>query len=218
VIPDIPGSFSWFVRDPDLEPEAVTEPEPVPEPQAQPQPVAVAPVTPVEPEQRGSLNRRVRGAQLPEGALGTPVAAAAAAAAEQEAATTRPAHNADAVREAMDVFQEAFARAASAEPAAAAAPPDWPPRHEPAGVNSPLPQRVPAPPPPPMMHPPGGGGQLSRRTPGANLAPGLRDTPSAPPPPRPVSLAPQRDPEAERSAFDGWTAALAKAEEQTSSE
>jgi hypothetical protein len=32
---------------------------------------------------------------------------------------------------------------------------------------------------------------------------------------RPQNVAPHRDPEAERMAFEGYTAALAKAEEQT---
>jgi signal transduction histidine kinase len=59
---------------------------------------------------------------------------------------------------------------------------------------------------------PAGPAPLTRRTPGANLAPGLRDTsPGAavrrhtPPP---------RNPEAERAAFDGFVAGLAEADRQ----
>src|SRR5207247_1021705 len=54
---------------------------------------------------------------------------------------------------------------------------------------------------------------LTRRTPGANLAPGLRDAPSGTPLRRPAG--PQRrDPEADRAAFDGFVAGLAAADRQ----
>jgi hypothetical protein len=55
---------------------------------------------------------------------------------------------------------------------------------------------------------------LSRRVPGASLAPGLRDT-AAPPPSRPAAM--PRDPEAERAAFDGYAAGVAQAGHQTQS-
>src|SRR5439155_1715940 len=51
---------------------------------------------------------------------------------------------------------------------------------------------------------------LTRRTPGANLAPGLRDAPSGAPTRRPA-VAQQRDPEADRAAFDGFATGLAAA-------
>jgi len=60
--------------------------------------------------------------------------------------------------------------------------------------------------------PPAGPVSLTRRTPGANLAPGLRDTtPGAAV--RRHTPAP-RDPEAERAAFDGFVAGLAEADRQ----
>ncbi|OLE21347.1 MAG: hypothetical protein AUG44_27815 [Actinobacteria bacterium 13_1_20CM_3_71_11] len=60
--------------------------------------------------------------------------------------------------------------------------------------------------------PPGGPAPLTRRTPGANLAPGLRDTtPGAAV--RRHTPSP-RDPEAERAAFDGFVAGLAEADRQ----
>jgi len=63
---------------------------------------------------------------------------------------------------------------------------------------------VPAPPPPTAPAMP-----LSRRVPGANLAPGLREP--AGPAVRPAPVVPQRDPEADRAAFDGYAAGLAQA-------
>jgi hypothetical protein len=57
-----------------------------------------------------------------------------------------------------------------------------------------------------------GGGRLTRRTPGASLAAEIRE---ASRPGRSESAVPQRDPEAERMTFEGYTAGLAKAEEQT---
>jgi hypothetical protein len=53
---------------------------------------------------------------------------------------------------------------------------------------------------------------LTRRTPGASLAAEIREAARGA---RPENVAPQRDPEAERMAFEGYTTALAKAEEQT---
>jgi signal transduction histidine kinase len=57
-----------------------------------------------------------------------------------------------------------------------------------------------------------GPGSLSRRTPGASLAPGLREGP--PSASRRITAATQRDPEAERAAFDGFASGLAEAERQ----
>jgi signal transduction histidine kinase len=51
---------------------------------------------------------------------------------------------------------------------------------------------------------------LTRRTPGANLAPGLRDAPPGTPTRR-SPVAQRRDPEVDRAAFDGFAAGLAAA-------
>jgi signal transduction histidine kinase len=65
-------------------------------------------------------------------------------------------------------------------------------------------------PPPPASST--GPASLSRRTPGASLSPGLREGPSAAS--RRTTAAMQRDPEAERAAFDGFASGLAEAERQ----
>jgi hypothetical protein len=65
-------------------------------------------------------------------------------------------------------------------------------------------------PPPPASST--GPASLSRRTPGASLAPGLREGPPAAS--RRITAAAQRDPEAERAAFDGFASGLAEAERQ----
>ncbi len=65
-------------------------------------------------------------------------------------------------------------------------------------------------PPPPASST--GPGSLSRRTPGANLAPGLREGPSSAS--QRITAATQRDPEADRAAFDGFASGLAEAERQ----
>jgi signal transduction histidine kinase len=122
-------------------------------------------------DRRSGLQRRVRGAQLPtatfQGADPTPA--------------TRPPHDPDAARSAMDAFQTAVARA---------------------GWTS-------APPSPESGT---GPGLLSRRTPGASLAPGLREGPTAAK--RRGTAATHRDPEAERAAFDGFASGLAEAQRQ----
>jgi signal transduction histidine kinase len=164
-IPEIPalaGSFPWFVRDLD-EPSPALADKP-----------AEAPVSTSDAGQHGTLSRRVRGAQLPVTAMRSP-----------ERAPAAPVHDPSAVRDAMDVFQGAFARAAA----------------------TPVPGvTTPAGPPP-----------LSRRTPGASLATELRETmPAAKP--RPATAAPQRDPDAERAAFDGFVAGWAEAEKHTSNQ
>jgi signal transduction histidine kinase len=95
----------------------------------------------------------------------------------------RPFHDAEAARAAFDGFQSGIANAAAVESV------------PPAGG-------------PPSGHASG----LSRRVPGASLAPGLRGAParsqetSAPAPPARV-----RDPDAELAAFDGFTAGLVRA-------
>jgi signal transduction histidine kinase len=57
-----------------------------------------------------------------------------------------------------------------------------------------------------------GPGLLSRRTPGASLAPGLREGPPATS--RRITAATRRDPEAERAAFEGFASGLAEAKRQ----
>ncbi len=61
-----------------------------------------------------------------------------------------------------------------------------------------------------------GSAPLSRRTPGASLAPSLRDAPGGTPARR--TAGPHRDPEAERSRFDGYAASLAEARRQVGRE
>ena len=199
-IPNVPGSFSWFTRSLTerpaeerralpAEPTVVIETVPVPA-QVAPAPVAADPP-------RGDLHRRVPGAQLP----GAAVRAA-------DAGTPSPAvHDASAARAAMDAYQTAVAQAA-----AAAAPPQ----------AAPLPQRTPTPPPaqapaPAPVAAPAPDGRpfaLSRRVPGAHLAAGLREAPSGSPARR-TPEPNRRDPEAERAAFDGFAAGLARAGQQT---
>jgi signal transduction histidine kinase len=177
-IPGVAGRFSWFgtelAQPPAAGPGAVTE-------QAEAGPIASPAVAPAaaagEPERRGALNRRVPGAQLPVEARRAP-----------DPALAGPVHDASAARTAMDVFQDAFARAANEVGTAAG---------EVGTATGPT--------------------SLARRTPGASLAPGLRNA-SIGTPPRLVTAAPLRDPEAERSAFDGYVAGLAEAARQAGSE
>ena len=204
VIPPIPvvaGAFAWFSKPPapaqPAQPAEPTEPEVAAE-----QLAAVA----EQAEQRGALSRRVRGAQLPEAALRQPEPRA-----PEPAVQSGPVHDPSAARTAMDVFQEAFARAALAPvepptiapstPAPLSPPPEWPPREAPPTDAQPKDTPSQA----------ASGGRLTRRTPGASLAAEIREASRAG---RPETV-PQRDPEAERMTFEGYTAALAKAEEQT---
>jgi len=204
VIPPIPvvaGAFAWFSKPPapaqPAQPAEPTEPEVAAE-----QLAAVA----EQAEQRGALSRRVRGAQLPEAALRQPEPRA-----PEPAVQSGSVHDPSAARTAMDVFQEAFARAALAPvepptiapstPAPLSPPPEWPPREAPPTDAQPKDTPSQA----------ASGGRLTRRTPGASLAAEIREASRAG---RPETV-PQRDPEAERMTFEGYTAALAKAEEQT---
>jgi signal transduction histidine kinase len=63
---------------------------------------------------------------------------------------------------------------------------------------------------PPVAPPSGGAPPLSRRQPGASLAPELRNTPSGAPA-RQFGGRPARNPDAERASFDGYAASLAEA-------
>jgi hypothetical protein len=133
----------------------------------------------------GGLRRRVAGAQLPGAAAPPPT----------PPRVERPPHDPAATRSAMDGFQTAFAR----------------------GATAPLTQE-----PPPV---PGGRAGLSRRVPGESLAPGLRRQASALRKKPPGSLPPRaargwnaRDPEAERSAFDAFSSGLARADNDPTKE
>ncbi len=172
-----------------------------------PSDVAEAP----ESESRGGLRRRVRGAQLPS--PGTTAAVV----------DDKPRHDPEATRVAMDGFQEAFAKAAvDVEAGTPVEPPPAPPTvvTEPVATTPPLPVRVPgtdrialsAAVAPPVTAPISRDG-LTRRVPGAQLAPGLRKQEAAGRPiARPVVNRAKRDPAAERAAFDSFAAGLAKAD------
>jgi signal transduction histidine kinase len=189
-IPAVAGSFSWFSTSTDELPTVPPQPEPPAEEPAKVEVVGPpAPPAPA-PAQRGNLSRRVPGAQLPAAALRGADGAVAG----------RTVHDASAARSAMDGFQSAVARAAGM-PAPTPAPA---PRAAPAPLTAP--RTAPA----PAAAPTDGGFALTRRTPGAHLAPGLREAPPGTPVRRPPAPA-MRDPEAERAAFDGFAAGLAQA-------
>lgn len=139
--------FDWF---PDF-----GEPEPEP-----------AEVTLADEPSRGGLRRRVPGAQ---------VSAPPPVVAPKPRSPIPPRQDAAVVRNEMNDFQSAFAKATA---------------------DAPVERR----------------GDLSRRVPGANLAPGLsRPAPAQPAPARkpPAAARPQRDPAAERAALDAFTNGLA---------
>lgn len=205
------NGFRWF-RElepvwPDAEPDAeADEAAEVPEP-------AVAGAAA---ESRGGLRRRVRGAQLP-----SPGTSAAAA-------DTKPRHDPEATKAAMDGFASAFAKAAeagappthaSAEVSALTADPQPAPPTVVTEPVSPLPARVPVSAPLVATAPIPAAEQardgLIRRVPGAQLAPGLRQQPAGRPLARAVVNRIRRDPAAERAAFDAFAAGLAKAEDVT---
>ncbi len=196
------NGFRWFRQLepvwPDAEPDHSAEPaEPVAEP--------VAAAASASTEVRGGLRRRVKGAQLP-----APGESAAAALPPAE----KPHHDPEATKAAMDGFQSAFAKAA--EVTAMSSGPEASP---PTVVTAPVapPSRAPktsvfAPATTPIMAaPPAERDGLVRRVPGAQLAPGLRKQPEGRPQARAVVNRAQRDPAAERAAFDAFTSGLAKA-------
>ncbi|CAM4168904.1 nitrate- and nitrite sensing domain-containing protein [Kibdelosporangium persicum] len=193
-MPDVPemripparhsAGFSWF---PEHHPDVTPDPPP---PVAQP--VATAPAGNGEPEARGGLKRRVAGAQIPGGAA---IPAKPGVVSAPVAARVTP-HDPAAARTALDGFQEAFAKVAA----------------EPPSVTAPVPVgAAPAKPQAPEARPATRDG-LTRRVPGASLAPGLRTmkTTSAPPlPAQPKYKA--RDPEAEKASLDAFASGLARA-------
>jgi signal transduction histidine kinase len=172
------------------------------------QPTPEQPVNANPEPNRTGLRRRVAGAQLP----GTPQTATPPPAERQHR------HDPAATRSAMDGFQTAFAQGATASIA---------PMEPPAPVSRPAPQvrqpaRSAAEAPPAG---PGGRAGLTRRVPGENLAPGLRRQASAMRKKPPGSLPPraprgwhERDPEAERSAFDAFSSGLSRADNDPTKE
>jgi signal transduction histidine kinase len=94
-------------------------------------------------------------------------------------------HDAEAARDALDGYQSAIAQASEVDPTA-----------------------------PPVVGPPSSDATvLSRRVPGANLAPDLRTAPrSTTPAGSRVASGPIRDPDAELAAFDAFSAGVARAE------
>jgi signal transduction histidine kinase len=139
---------------------------------------------------RSGLKRRVAGAQLPGGAAippPPPIVAAPSAARPPAPPMRQPQHDPAATRAAMDGFQTAFAKAA-------VVPASSTPAEQPAA-------------------PPSRDG-LSRRVPGANLAPGLRTT-KLPKPSEPMARTAakwrERDPEAEKASFDAFASGLERA-------
>ncbi|MGW4520751.1 nitrate- and nitrite sensing domain-containing protein [Amycolatopsis sp. NPDC004378] len=144
-----------------------------------------------EPESRGGLKRRVRGAQLPSPGTSAPVTA-----------DLKPRHDPEATKSAMDGFQSAFAKAAEVTAMTAE-----PPLSRESAV------RVPATPSAGIPAAPQSRDGLVRRVPGAQLAPGLRQqAASGRPVARAVVNRTRRDPAAERAAFDAFAAGLAKAD------
>ncbi|ONI80995.1 hypothetical protein ALI144C_20735 [Actinosynnema sp. ALI-1.44] len=198
-----------------------------PEPQVQQQPEAPArqqtpaPVASAQPqESRGGLKRRVAGAQMPGGAsipsagiAGPTLTTTPVARPEPVAAPRHAQQDPAAVRADLDGFQQAFAKAA-AVPAGAPAKPLAPPP-APAAARTPAPVSAPAArhaePPQPAQTAEARAG-LTRRVPGANLAPGLRTmkTTSAPPLRVPQKFR-ARDPEAERASLDAFSSGVARA-------
>jgi hypothetical protein len=123
----------------------------------------------------------VPGAQMPDATLPP----------NGSAADRRQEHDAAATRDALDGFQSAVATA-SASTSADGTTPEWRP--------TPAQSAAPAWP-----------AELTRRVPGANLAPGLRKRPAGSGPAHAAGGLTMRDPEAERSAFDAFTTGLARA-------
>ncbi|MEV6441008.1 nitrate- and nitrite sensing domain-containing protein [Amycolatopsis sp. NPDC051716] len=192
------NGFRWFRELEPVWPDAEPDAEPAEAAEA-PEPVAAAAATA---ESRGGLRRRVRGAQLP-----SPGTSAAVA-------DTKPRHDPEATKAAMDGFASAFAKAAEVSALTA----DPPPAAVPEPVSA-VPARVPVDAPLVATAPFTAAAQsrdgLMRRVPGAQLAPGLRQQTAGRPLARAVANRSKRDPAAERAAFDAFAAGLAKAEDVT---
>ncbi len=201
-----PKDFRWF-RKTDRE---IPEPMPVPEPTPLPEPVPVheAPAPPAPApaptadsgETRGGLRRRVKGAQLP----GAPEAPS----------RHKSRHDPEAAKAAFDGFEAGLAKATVPSPSAA--PPQAPPPPASPPAGNPMPAPTPMPMPTPTPVPAASRGGLTRRVPGAQLAPGLAKGPAARHQTARAALnttKPKglRDPEAERAAFDAFSDGLEKA-------
>ncbi|WP_181772034.1 sensor histidine kinase [Amycolatopsis pittospori] len=205
-----PKDFRWF-RKTDRE---IAEPMPMPEPTPIPEPVYEAPApAPAPPaptltagagETRGGLRRRVKGAQLP----GAPEAPS----------RQKSRHDPEAAKAAFDGFEAGLAKA-TAPPQKTGSPKNTvppqappPPATPPAGNPMPAPMPMPTPTPVPAAS----RGGLTRRVPGAQLAPGLAKGPGARHQTARATLNTtkpkgMRDPEAERAAFDAFSDGLEKA-------
>jgi signal transduction histidine kinase len=235
-VPDVPqmrippaqhnAGFSWFPIGFETPAESSV---PAPPPASLPSPVEVpvaqaaapvaapaeAPAAEAPSESRAGLKRRVAGAQIPGGAsipppskLGVPAAVRAKPVAPPPPPAA-PKHDAAAARAAMDGFQNAFAKAA-AKPVT-----DMPAAQGSSPASSPQASAQPvtaSPAPPPAAKPISRDG-LTRRVPGANLAPGLRNAKASSPPL--LRSAPKqykaRDPEAEKASLDAFSTGLARA-------
>lgn len=205
-----PMDFRWFRkadRDipepmPSFEPAllppspALLPPSPAPLPPSRPMRTPVLAEPPIaSDETRGGLRRRVKGAQLP-GAVEPP-------------SREKSRHDPLAAKTAFDGFEAGIAKASV--PQQAPPPPVSPP------VGNPLPPSSPPSPPrtvTPTPVPAASRGGLTRRVPGAQLAPGLAKgpTPRRQPAARSaLGSKPMRDPEAERAAFDAFSDGLEKA-------
>ncbi|WP_370944887.1 nitrate- and nitrite sensing domain-containing protein [Amycolatopsis sp. cg5] len=209
--------FRWFKQDAEEQPLVPEQlpmrvPEVVPAPAPALEPVVVAaPVAPVAApvtvpaaasgETRGGLRRRVAGAQLPGAGESTLVSMPA----KQKAQ-----HDPDAVKAAFDAYESGFAKANPPAPEPVA--PPAPPQPEP--VKPPPFQPVA---PASAQAPSAAHSGLTRRVPGAQLAPGLAQQPAGRQPARMAATAPrhQRDPNAERAAFDAFSTGLAMADRDT---
>jgi signal transduction histidine kinase len=205
-IPSVPGRFSWFTAatgerrviraDVIIEAEEIVEDAPdVTVDAAQASTVDAAPADRAMPRFDPALTDRVRST------FGT-----------APAARPMPPANLDADR--RDGLQR---RVRGAQlPAAPFQEADPPPAHDPDAARSTMEgfqtavARAGWTSAPPSASDPGPA-MLSRRTPGASLAPGLRDGKAAN---RRDNAATQRDPEAERAAFDGFASGLAEAARQ----
>ncbi len=181
------GGFAWFTAESGRQIGGASLRAPVATPTAGPTPPV--PALP-DGESRQGFNRRVAGAQLP----------AATAALADNPPPARPTlsqrpRDAGSVRTALDEYQAAVGKPTGVDA------PAWPTQQS---AGSEMTSRV----------LPAG---LSRRVPGANLAPGLKD--------KHVGAAAHagdrtssRDAEASRAAFDGYVRGLSRAAEHTSGE
>lgn len=199
-----PKDFRWFRKADRVIPEPMPAPAPPPVPLPEPLPALETPA-PAPPtltagsgETRGGLRRRVKGAQLP----GAPEAPA----------RQKSRHDPEAAKAAFDGFEAGIAKA-TVPPRDASPMNTVPPQAPPPPVNPPAGNPMPMPTPTPV--PAASRGGLTRRVPGAQLAPGLAKGPSARLQNARATLTTKpkgmRDPEAERAAFDAFSDGLEKA-------